>query len=100
MPVVLPKPKRVDPSTITLRAEPLGERDGADVRRPREDLRDLHRLGAARLGVVDDAVGDVDRVRQRELRLRRHDPSESAPETVTSLKVEPGSYRSVTARLR
>ena len=39
-----------------------------------EDLRDGHRLGAARLGVVDDPVGDVDRVRQRERRVRRDEP--------------------------
>ena len=55
------------------RAELLRERDGADVRRLREDPRDAHRLGAAHLGVVDHAVGDVDRVRKHERRARRDD---------------------------
>ena len=47
------------------------DRHRADVRRALEDLRDRHRLRPARLGVVDAPVGDLDRVRQRERRLRR-----------------------------
>ena len=47
-----------------------------------------------------DAVGDLDRVRQRERVDGVTSRSESAPATVTSLNVEPGSYVSVTARLR
>ena len=47
------------------------DRHRADVRRALEDLRDGHRLRPTQLCVVDHAVGDLDRVRQRELRLRR-----------------------------
>ena len=46
---------------------------------------------AALVRVVDPAVGDVDRVRQLNGVRRLTSPSESAPATVTSLNVEPGS---------
>ena len=102
MPVGLPKPNCVDP--LLERVSPSSVR--AIVTVPTfddccEDLRDRHRLGAAHLGVVDHAVGDLDRVRQRERRLRRDDAvSDSAPAIVTTLNTEPGSKTSVTARLR
>ena len=73
-PVVRAEPEAARSSGRGGRSELLGQRDRADVRRLREDLRDAHRLGAALLGVVDHAVGDVDRVRERELRLRRDEP--------------------------
>ena len=66
MPVGRPKPNREIHCAEPVLPEPLRQRDRADVRRAGEDLGDGHRLGPARLGVVDDAVGDLDLVRQRE----------------------------------
>ncbi len=63
-----------DPLGKAVLAELLGQRDRAHVGRVREDLSNGHRLRAARLGVVDDAVGDVDLVLQREARRRRDQP--------------------------
>ena len=59
------------PLQARLAEERARDGDRADVGRALQDLRDGHRLGAARLGVVDAAVGDLDRVREGELRLRR-----------------------------
>ena len=89
-PVARPKPKRAIQRESAILAELLGERDRADVRRVREDLRHAHRLGAALFCVVDDAVGDGDRSGSTKLVCGVTSRSESVPATVTSLKVEPG----------
>ena len=61
----------------------------------------VRRSVAADVRLVDHAVGDLDRRREAERRARRDDVVLRAPPAiVTSLKVEPGSYVSVTARLR
>src|SRR5438270_774641 len=64
----------VDPVHELGRAELLGDRDRADVRRVRQDPRDGQRLGAALLRVVDALVGYLDARRERERRVRRDDP--------------------------
>src|SRR5881394_2061832 len=61
MPVTRPKPKR----EIQEESRVL---DRTDVRRVREDLRDGVVDGAALLRVVDDAVCNLERVRERETR--------------------------------
>ena len=66
----------------------------------REDLRNGVVDGAALLGVVDDAVGDVQRYGRVKRVVGETIRSVSAPATVISLNVEPGSYVSVTVRFR
>src|SRR5438309_6286539 len=69
----MPEAEARDPRGEAILAEQFGKRDRADVGGLREDLRDAHRLGSARLRVVDPAVGDLDRIGQRELFLWRDD---------------------------
>ena len=74
-PVAWPKPKRLIQRWMPSRPSFSRERDRADVRRVRRgSARPIIVSVAALLGVVDDAVGDVDLVRQRERRRRRDEP--------------------------
>ena len=102
IPVGCPKPKRA-----IQRPSRCGPSSSASVIVPTFDECERiwatrHRLGrraARRRGSTRSATWIV--VRQRERRRSASTrPSESAPATVTSLNVEPGSYVSVTARLR
>ena len=68
---LLAEAEAVDPRLDATAAEHLRQRDRAHVRRLGEDLRDRHPLGRARLVLVDDPVGHLDRGRERERRRRR-----------------------------
>ena len=74
MPVRFPKPNcaiqclsRVSPSSVRaiVTVPTFDERC--------EDLRDGHPLGAAVLRVMDHAIGDLNRIRKRERRVRCHE---------------------------
>ena len=102
MPGLLAEAEAVDPAREPRPAEHLRDRDRADVRRLREDLRDRHPLRSARscaswiiaVGDLDRRYGSVNGV------VGATTLSSSAAAIVTILNVEPGSYVSVTARLR
>jgi hypothetical protein len=68
----LPEPEAVDPQGEPALAEALRDRDRPDVRRVLDDLAHGHVFGAARVGLTDRAIGDLQGRGQAERRTRAY----------------------------